>query len=30
MVKQRKLYPGYLFFKSRMNDRIWYVVRNTP
>jgi transcriptional antiterminator NusG len=30
VVKQRKLYPGYLFFKSRMNDRIWYVVRNTP
>jgi transcriptional antiterminator NusG len=30
IVKQRKLYPGYLFFKSRMNDRIWYVVRNTP
>ncbi|MDR3169564.1 MAG: transcription termination/antitermination protein NusG [Candidatus Peribacteria bacterium] len=30
VVKQKKLYPGYLFFKSRMNDRIWYVVRNTP
>jgi transcriptional antiterminator NusG len=30
IVKQKKLYPGYLFFKSRMNDRIWYVVRNTP
>jgi len=30
VVKQKKLYPGYLFFKSRMNDKIWYVVRNTP
>jgi transcriptional antiterminator NusG len=30
IVKQKKLYPGYLFFKSRMNDRIRYVVRNTP
>ena len=30
VVKQRKLYPGYVFFKSRMNDKIWYVIRNTP
>jgi transcriptional antiterminator NusG len=30
VVKQKKIYPGYLFFKSRMNDKIWYVVRNTP
>ena len=30
IVKQKKLYPGYVFFKSRMNDKIWYVVRNTP
>lgn len=30
MIKQKKLYPGYLFFKSKMNDKIWYVVRNTP
>lgn len=30
IVKQRKIYPWYLFFKSRMNDHIWYVVRNTP
>lgn len=30
VTKQRKLYPGYVFFKSRMNDKIWYVVRNTP
>ena len=30
IVKQMKLYPWYVFFKSRMNDKIWYVVRNTP
>ena len=30
VVKQKKLFPGYLFFKSKMNDHIWYVVRNTP
>lgn len=30
IVRQKKLYPGYVFFKSRMNDKIWYVVRNTP
>ncbi|MBR4633761.1 hypothetical protein IKO50_02080 [bacterium] len=29
-MKQKRLYPGYLFFKSRMNDKIWYVIRNTP
>ena len=28
--KKKRLYPGYLFFKSRMNDKIWYVIRNTP
>ena len=30
LVRQKKLYPGYVFFKSKMNDKIWYVVRNTP
>lgn len=30
VVRQKKLYPGYVFFKSKMNDKIWYVVRNTP
>jgi transcriptional antiterminator NusG len=29
-IKEKKLYPGYVFVKSRMNDKIWYVVRNTP
>lgn len=28
--KPRKLYPGYIFIKSRMNDKLWYVIRNTP
>jgi transcription termination/antitermination protein NusG len=30
VIKQKKLYPGYIFVKSKMNDKIWYVVRNTP
>lgn len=30
VIKQKRLYPGYLFFKSRMNDKIRYVIRNTP
>jgi len=29
-VKEKKLYPGYVFVRSRMNDKIWYVIRNTP
>lgn len=29
-TKEIKLYPGYLFVRSKMNDKIWYVVRNTP
>jgi len=28
--KTRKLYPGYVFIKSKMNDKIWYIIRNTP
>ena len=28
--KVRKLYPGYVFVKCKMNDKIWYVIRNTP
>lgn len=28
--KQRKLYPGYVFVKSKMNDKIRYIIRNTP
>ncbi|HCB52000.1 TPA: transcription termination/antitermination protein NusG [Patescibacteria group bacterium] len=30
ITKTRKLYPGYVFIKSKMNDKIWYIVRNTP
>lgn len=30
VVKQRKLYPWYVFIKSKMNDKIWYIIRNTP
>ncbi len=30
LVKARKLYPGYIFVKSRMNDKLWYIIRNTP
>lgn len=30
VVKQKKLYPWYVFVKSKMNDKIRYVVRNTP
>lgn len=29
-IKETKLYPGYVFVRSKMNDKIWYVVRNTP
>jgi len=30
VIKQKKLFPGYVFIKSRMNDKIRYVIRNTP
>jgi transcriptional antiterminator NusG len=26
----RKIYPGYVFVQMIMDDRAWYVVRNTP
>ncbi len=29
-IKEVKLYPGYVFVRSKMNDKIWYVIRNTP
>ncbi len=28
-VIQRKVYPGYVMVKMIMNDKTWYVVRNT-
>ena len=27
---KRKIYPGYVLINMKMNDRSWYVVRNTP
>jgi transcriptional antiterminator NusG len=30
VIKSKKLYPGYVFIKSKMNDKIRYVIRNTP
>ena len=29
-VTKKKLHPGYIYVKSMMNDKIWYVLRNTP
>ena len=29
-VTKRKTYPGYVMVKMFMNDKTWYVVRNTP
>jgi transcription termination/antitermination protein NusG len=28
--KPRKLYPWYVFVKTRMNEKLWYIIRNTP
>lgn len=30
VIKQKKLYPWYIFVKCTMNDKVRYVVRNTP
>lgn len=30
IIKQKKLYPWYVFVCSKMNDKIRYVIRNTP
>ena len=30
IVKQKKMYPWYVFIRSKMNDKIWYIIRNTP
>jgi transcription termination/antitermination protein NusG len=30
IVREKKLYPWYVFVKSKMNDKIRYVIRNTP
>jgi transcriptional antiterminator NusG len=30
IFRAKKLYPGYVFIKSKMNEKIWYIIRNTP
>ena len=30
IIKHKKMYPWYVFIRSRMNDKIWYIIRNTP
>jgi len=30
IMKQTKLYPGYVFVKCKMNEKIRYIIRNTP
>jgi transcriptional antiterminator NusG len=30
IVKQKKIYPWYVFIKSKMNDKVRYIIRNTP
>jgi transcriptional antiterminator NusG len=30
VVKLRKLFPWYVFVNSKMNEKIWYIIRNTP
>jgi len=30
VVVQKKVFPGYLLVRCRLNDDAWYVVRNTP
>jgi len=29
-ITTKKLHPGYMYVRSMMNDKIWYVLRNTP
>ncbi len=29
-INTKKLHPGYVYVKSMMNDKIWYILRNTP
>lgn len=30
VIKPKKLYPWYMFIRMKMNEKIWYIVRNTP
>lgn len=29
-ISSKKLHPWYIYVKSMMNDKIWYILRNTP
>jgi transcriptional antiterminator NusG len=30
IVAQRKMFPGYLLVRARLDDTAWFVIRNTP
>src|SRR3546814_13910094 len=30
VVVQKKMFPGYLLVRCRLDDDSWYVIRNTP
>jgi len=30
VVAQRKMFPGYLLVRSELDDKAWFVIRNTP
>ncbi len=30
VVVQKKMFPGYLVVRARLNDDAWYIIRNTP
>ncbi len=30
IIKHTKLYPWYVFVRCKMNEKIWYIIRNTP
>jgi transcriptional antiterminator NusG len=30
VVSQRKMFPGYLLVRARLDDTAWFVIRNTP
>jgi transcriptional antiterminator NusG len=30
VVAQRKMFPGYLLVRARLDDQAWFVIRNTP
>ena len=29
-ISQRKFFPGYVFIRMELNDKTWYLVKNTP